>query len=367
MNIDLDIFSKKGCEDVPVTISDVAKEAGVSISTVSKVLNHWTTISPATVTKVEEAIKKLNYTPNARAVSFARQSAQNIVFLTNLYKDEAYLNPHMFDTMCGVNYILSENGYNMTLVDTSHEKVPGETLARIVAQKATDGILIHGSAINEENAFLMTKDHFPHLVIGQPIPAASHTGGSASESMGSAFDSQLCWIDTNHALAGQFAAEHLLSRGYTDVAFIGGRKTDAISMQRQKGFTSAMIRSGHRMPAEHILYTSSELQDSYRAAYKLLTSSNRPRAIACENNTIAVSVMRALHDLQIRVPEEVALLTFDIYPYSQIIDPRPTVVQIDVYDMGIQAGENILRKIKNPALLIQSYTTLPVILPGETT
>ena len=72
-----------------VTINDVANEAGVSKSTVSKVLNHWSTISPATVAKVNAAIEKLHYTPNSRAVSFARQTTQNIVYLTNLAKDSA--------------------------------------------------------------------------------------------------------------------------------------------------------------------------------------------------------------------------------------------------------------------------------------
>ena len=77
-----------------VTINDVANEAGVSKSTVSKVLNHWTTISPATVEKVHAAIEKLHYTPNSRAVSFAKGATSNIVYLTNLEKDTAYRNPH---------------------------------------------------------------------------------------------------------------------------------------------------------------------------------------------------------------------------------------------------------------------------------
>ena len=87
-----------------ITISDVANEAGVSKSTVSKVLNHWTTISPETVARVQAAIDKLHYVPNARAVSFARQAAKNIVYLTDLGQGTAYQNPHMFDIMSGTNY-----------------------------------------------------------------------------------------------------------------------------------------------------------------------------------------------------------------------------------------------------------------------
>ena len=86
-------------KDMAVTISYVATEAGVSKSTVSKVLNNRSTISPETVARVQDAIKKLNNVPNARAVSFARQTTQNIVYLTDLAQNTAYESPHMFDIM----------------------------------------------------------------------------------------------------------------------------------------------------------------------------------------------------------------------------------------------------------------------------
>lgn len=335
---------------MPTTISDVAREAGVSTSTVSKVLNNWTTISPATAARVHSAIKKLDYTPNSRAVSFARQATKNIVFLTSLGKDEAYNNPHMFDIMCGANQKLSEEGFNMTLVNTSKEAYAGETVAKVIAKKEADGMIIHGSAINREIADQIVKEQYPHIMIGHP-----------------AFESPLCWVDTNQALAGQTAAEHMLSCGYTDVAFIGGHKTDDISMQRQKGFINSMNWSGHRVVPERVFYTDSSVKDSMKATLELLSSPNRPQAIVCENNQIAVGTMRSIERLKLSVPEDIAFLTFDLYPYSNIITPTPTVVHIDVYDMGYQAGAMMLRKLENPALQIQSYTTLPVIHFGQTT
>ena len=87
-----------------VTIRDVAKEAGVSTSTVSKVLNNWSSISPATCDRVREAIRKLHYTPNARAVSFAKGASRNILFLSSLKKEEAYRNPHMFDIVVVIRH-----------------------------------------------------------------------------------------------------------------------------------------------------------------------------------------------------------------------------------------------------------------------
>lgn len=333
-----------------VTINDVANEAGVSKSTVSKVLNNWPTISPATVAKVNAAIEKLHYTPNSRAVSFARQTTQNIVYLTNLAKDSAYQNPHMFDIMCGVYRELAMQNYSLTLVDISDETHPGEKTEKVIGSHSSDGLIIHGSAINPEIASLIIDANFPHIIIGHP-----------------GFDSRLCWVDTNHALAGEYAAEHMIACGYTDVAFIGGRKTDYISSQRQKGFVSGMLDHGYRIPKRHILFTDSSREEGYEMAHTLLTGEAPPQAIICENNTLALGVVKAIQELALRIPEDIAVLTFDVYPYSSIIDPKLTVIDINVYDMGAQAGSMMIRKLENPNLLIQSYTTLPVVIQGKST
>ena len=151
-----------------ITINDVANEAGVSKSTVSKVLNGWTTISAETTSRVNEAIRKLNYIPNSRAVCFARQTTKNIVYLTNLGKAAAYYNPHMFDIMCGVHHQLSECNFTLSLVDTSEEAFPGERALMEIKSHSSDGLIIHGSAINEELADLLIKESFPHIIIGHP-------------------------------------------------------------------------------------------------------------------------------------------------------------------------------------------------------
>lgn len=336
---------------MPVTINDVANEAGVSKSTVSKVLNNWTTISPATASKVQAAIQKLNYTPNSRAVSFARQTTQNIVYLTALGKDEAYQNPHMFDIMCGVYHEVSGNGYTLTLVDISDEAYPGEKVSQVITSKCSDGLIIHGSAISKEIASLILEAGFPHIIIGHP-----------------GFESRLCWVDTNHALAGQYAAAHMLNCGYTDVSFIGGRKTDYISMQRQKGFLSGMLDAGYHIPLARIGFTNSGKEEGYLFTQSLLQSQQkRPQAIICENNTLALGVIKAIHEWNLRIPEDIAILTFDVYPYSSIIEPKLTIIDINVYDMGIQAGAMMIRKLATPDLLIQSYTTLPVLIQGIST
>lgn len=333
-----------------ITITDVANEAGVSKSTVSKVLNNWSSISPETTAKVHADIEKLHYIPNSRAVSFAKQTTKNIVYLTNLSKEAAYKNPHMFDIMCGVYHELAGKDYTLTLVDTSEETYPGESALKEINRRSADGLIIHGSAITEELAQKLISENIPHIIIGHPT-----------------FEERLCWIDTNHALAGEYAAKHMADCGYTDVMFIGGRKSDDISNQRLKGFKKGM--NNHKIPVmqRRIVYTNATRQGAYETTLQRLQENPIPHAIVCENNTLALGVMKALEELSIKVPRDTAVLSFDKYPYSSVIDPVLTIIDIDVYDMGVQAGSMMIRKLENPNLLIQSFTTLPTLIQGQST
>lgn len=332
-----------------ITIKDVAREAGVSIATVSKVINHKPSISDATIKHVEEVMKRLDYAPNSRAANLARRSTKNIIYLTSLRKDCAYSDPHMFDIMCGVQNVLAERGYSLTLVDTSLEKDPFSMVERIIMQQSADGIILHGAAMNRSLSTLLNKRKIPHIVIGQPD------------------DTRLCWVDTNHKLGGQVAVEHLADRGYTKIGFIGERETDNISNQRLSGFRSAMFAAFLDVNEEWVLHSDGGLGGSYQSALKLLQMPERPQAVICSSNLLAYGFHRVAQILNVQIPEDIALITFDQYPFSAVIDPLPTVVQIDVRDMGRTAAKMLLQEIKKPELRVQTFVTLPKLIINATT
>lgn len=333
-----------------VTISDVALKAGVSTSTVSKVINNNPTISEKTKAKVNAVIKELKYIPNSRAVSFARGSAKNIVYLSTLGKDTAYTNPHMFDIMCGVYHELTSHHYMMTLVDTSEETYPGERAIEEIKRRSADGLLIHGSIVNETLAKHLLEEEIPHIIIGHPD-----------------FETRLCWIDTDHTLAGEYAADHIAECGYENIFFIAGRRNDTISNQRLKGFKKGMIQRKIYIPQENVGYTNNTQNGAYEVALQMLQKQNPPQVIVCENNLLALGVVKALRQLSLSVPDKIALLTFDIYPYSNIIEPKPSVIDINMYDIGVQAGRMMIHKLENPRLMVQSFTALPTLIQGEST
>lgn len=333
-----------------VTIKDVAREAGVSFSTVSKVVNHSPEIPEATAEKVRAVMERLDYTPNVRASSFKRRSTRNVAFLTALKKGEVFENPHMFEILCGAHGALAKKGYSLTLVDVSEDTKPGATAKTIITNQGYDGMLVHGSAISPSVAAMMVRSQFPHIVIGKPE-----------------FSSAVCWMDTNNVLAGGIAARHLAEGGAGRIAFIGGGREERISTDRLRGVCNTLEELGQSILKENILYTNSSIAESYDAAKKQLANNPRPDALICENNTIALGALKAVRESGLSMPDELQLITFDDYPFSQVMDPPPTVVNIDVYDLGMQAASQLLKNIRNPALHVQSYITLPELIERGTT
>jgi DNA-binding LacI/PurR family transcriptional regulator len=332
-----------------ITIKDVANEAGVSIATVSKVINGSPSISQATVLKVNQVMKELDYYPNFRAQNFARKSTHNVVFITQLERNLAFFNPYMFEIMSGLQKALSTKNYSLTVVNVSSENQP-DSVNQIISQKSTDGLVIYGSVLTKEMSSLILKSSFPHVIIGAPN-----------------FESQLCWINTNNYLAGEIAANHLIEQGYGKIAFVGGAENDMITKHRLHGALTVLSDKNMKLEERYIRLGEPTIQDGCRMMKEILLAKTAPDSVICVSNYAALGVFRCLEDAKMTIPTDIGIITFDDYPFSQVTNPMMTTVNIDVYDMGNQAGKLILNKIKKPNLQVQTYTTLPnLIVRGST-
>ncbi len=332
-----------------VTIRDVAKEAGVSTATVSKVLSGSHTISEATAQNVLKAVKKLNYLPNERARSFAKRQTHSILFLAAFPEKAAYHNPHLFEIMAGAQQALDKRGYRLSIRHTAPIDAIALTEA-LSAQKAYDGIIFHASVVTKKLAALIGKQEIPHIVIGQPH-----------------FETRLCWIDTNHCLSGEVAAQHLIEKGHTKIAFIGGKPDDMISWNRLRGVRLMLDEHSISLPKAYAIQSDSDIKDGHRMAKALLKLPDPPTAVICANNPIAMGCMQYLNEKHIAIPNAMAVMTFDSYPFSQITEPKLTVVDVNMYDMGAQAARLLIEKIRKPSLQTQSFATLPELIIREST
>jgi DNA-binding LacI/PurR family transcriptional regulator len=331
------------------TIKDVAERANTSTATVSKVMNGSYSISQATADRVHAAMQELGYHPNQRARNFSRRSTQTVMWLTSLEKDISFSNPHMFEIMCGLESALTQKDY-MLMVKSISPQEAVNYIEEVYHAKLADGFVIHASVISPELDELIDRQAIPHIIVGMP-----------------SFYNHFSWIDIDNRLAGELAAKYLLEQGYQSLAFIGGTEADKISMHRLNGMLSVLNEHALILPKGHLQRGQSQCDSGYHMTQQVLNQYEKPDGIICANNYIAYGCMSALGDRGISVPEEIGVITFDDFPFSQILKPKLTVVNIDVFELGVQAGKYILQKLKKPSIHIQSYITYPILIAREST
>lgn len=333
------------------TIKDIAKEAGVSTATVSKVINDKMYVAPETREKVLQIMKRMNYTPNVSAANLARKSSKVILYADHFYKGLPYENPHMFDIICGVSHELSRKGFHLSLLnlDTSGKQA-NAILEDTIRSRVADGIIINGALVSPQMEKMLLRYDFPQICIGAP-----------------GFDSILSWIDTNHTLSSSLAVDHLISCGCRRIAFMGGREEDKIFMDRLKGFRIAMDKHGLEIPESYITYNDPNIELIVRSASKLLHQAQAPDGIICTNSLMTVGTMQAIKDAGLSIPDEISVIAFDDHPYTPMLSPAPTVIDIDLFNLGVHAGNLLLKKIRDPAMLVQTYTALPRLIQRATT
>ena len=206
-----------------VTIRDVAKAAGTSISTVSKVINRHYSISEATAARVRQVMEEMNYHPMASAQSFASGMTRKVAFLAALQRDVAFDNPHMFEMLCGLEEALQKRGYAVVLRSTDTTAVSA-LAEEVTPGRECDALAIHARCLRGCWRRCLSRTRFPTWCLGsRALPARS-------------------WIDINNVYCGVLASEHLVSLGRRRVAFLGGGEHDLISVHRLEGVRQGAAR-----------------------------------------------------------------------------------------------------------------------------
>lgn len=330
-----------------VTIYELAKAAGCSISTVSKALNDSYSISEATKTRIRTLAQEMCYTPNARARSFARKKSGTVLFVTDMYRNLAYENPHMFEIVTGATRSLEKKGYTLVLKSMTAAEAPAG-IQEAMEREQADGVLIHAAVLTRQLAAVLMKAFLPYLVIGKPH-----------------FPTGICWMDANHELAGHLAGAYLLDKGYRRVVFLTGtEEEDKISESRLRGIRAAFDEEELRMET---LPGEATYEQGILRTEGLIERAQPPEVILCTNNYLAVGCLQALRAKGFSVPGQIALMTFDNYPFSMIVEPPITAVEVDMFDMGWEAARFLMQRIRKPNLQTQSYCTAPVLIERSST
>ena len=329
------------------TIIDIAKYCNVSTATVSRVINSPGEVKEETRIKVEKAIERFKFVPNKKAQNLAKGKANVVAFVTSFEQDGAFKNPHKFEIMSGVQKVLESHGYLMLLLQVNNNI---KMVKLLYENKTVSGFIIHASSLSKELEEYILKNKVPHLVIGMFNKKCD-----------------LSWVDNNNYSCGKMAAEYLHKIKRENFIYVGGEESDNTNTFRRKGVLDYFQTKFLEVKNYKFINTHASINDGYKAIINLAKTSSLTNynSIICANNHIAVGVLRALEDLKMKVPKEIALITFDDYPFATYTKIPLTSVSINMYQLGMNAANFLLEKIKEPNLEIRTYITLPKLIERE--
>lgn len=303
-----------------VTIREVAREAGVSVATVSRVLNGTGQASAETTRRIREVAERLRYAPNEAARSLIRSRTHALgVLLPDLHGE------FFSEVIRGIDQRARAAGFHI-LVSSFHSD--GEEMERAIRalRGRVDGLILMAPHLDARALLAESGAELPTVLINVPSADAGE------------FDS----VNVDNVGGARAMVRHLVSLGHRRIAMITGGSGNYDSRERLRGYRAALRSAGiARDPSLEVAGDFTE-QGGYAAAEALLALERRPRAIFAANDAMAVGAMSALRDHGVRVPDEIALAGFDDVPIARYLTPPLSSVHVAIDELGRRATELLL-------------------------
>ena len=314
-----------------VTIKDVAREAGVSPSTVSRVLSGHPRISAETVRKVKEIMESMGYHPNLMAKSLVSRTTNTICIILPKPAEELFTNLFFMELIRGIISQARSSGYDVLISSGADEKEEAEAALRLFNGRRIDGaILLHSRKDDAVVDFLQRNNH-PFVLIGRSDRYEN-----------------ILSVDTDNVKAAYDAAAHLIGQGHKRIGFISGPPNLIVSHDRMKGYLQALEEHGLEVRQEWIM-EGEFLQDSgYLAMSFMMNLPNRPTALLVVDDMVSFGVLRGLQELKLRVPQDLALVSFNNIPLTELSTPPISSIDIGIYHLGYAAAQALIRSIQQP-------------------
>lgn len=315
-----------------VTMSAVAKAAGVSISTVSHVINGTRLVSPGTRARVNHAMDLLGYEHHAVARSLSAGSNRTIGLALT-----AASNPYWSELVVGIDREASRSGLNLMTVDTRDDpRHEAHVVANLLAHHIEGLVIAPAPGWRDLTLPLLREHPIPYVLVDRLQDLRVDQVGVENENSSSAL------------------VEHLLQLGHRRVGMVGGIKGLSTSEERRAGFLLAHRRHGLEADADLIVEGLSTSQGGRLGMLRLLSLSDAPTAVFCANNNMTIGALAALGASGLRVPQDIALVGFDDYPWADLFEPRLTTVAQPLSAIGARAVQLLLRRIIDPAAPVET-------------
>jgi LacI family transcriptional regulator len=332
-----------------VSIREVADRAGVSLGTVSNVLNHPEVVAEATRRRVQEAIEELEFVRNGSAHQLRAGQSQHLGLVVL-----DVTNPFFTEVARGVEDAANEANYVIMLCNSDDSLTKEGRYLHMLEEQRTAGVLI--TPVQDDMGYLrrLQQKEIPVVLLDRPSRGQ-----------------ELCSVTVDDVLGGELAARHLLDLGHRSIAFVRGPLSIRQCAERRTGVRRAIKKAGFD-PAEVLVdvpVAALNASSGEGCIDTILSEERKPTAIFCANDLLALGVMRGLLERKMKIPGDIALVGYDDVEFAGSLSPALTSVRQPKYQLGRAAAELLLREINEaethqhqqlvyrPELIVRASTT----------
>ena len=336
----------------PATLDDVAREAGVSRSTASRAINGGDNVSPEAQAAVDEAVRRLGYTPNRAARSLVTRRTDSIALVVPEPDTLVLTDPFLTGVLRGVNDGIAGTDLQLVLLLNRADEVPGR-IARYLGSGHVDGAIIASHHERDRLEEAVAQAHLPTVFVGRPFGDSPHH-----------------YVDVDNLAGARLATERLVAAGRRRIATVCGPQDMSAGIDRLRGWRETLVAAG--LPHDAVAESDFTAVGGAKAAEQLLDanpgSDGAPGidAIFAASDLIAEGVLRTLHDRVLRVPDDVALVGFDDLGVAQHTAPRLTTIHNPVVQTTMAATASLLGLLAGAPVPSQPQIFQPYLVEGET-
>ncbi|WP_226527212.1 LacI family DNA-binding transcriptional regulator [Metabacillus niabensis] len=311
------------------TIKDIAKAAGVSVTTVSRAINGYSDVSEKTRQKIMKLVKELNYSPNTLARGLVMNKSKTIGLLVSGLNRESEKDQITFSVLSGINECASELDYDLVLFNTNSTKQREKTYTQLCRERRVDGAIIQG---------IKTDDPYLQEVVNSDIPCVLIDYPIQSENVGH--------VTTDNKLGAKKAVNHLIELGHKNIAMINGHSKAFVSKIRLEGYMEALQEAGLSYKKEWVVNGMFEEETGKEQAIKLLKKHPEITAIFSASDLMALGILEGAKEIGRKVPEDLSVVGYDDILLAGYSNPPLTTISQNIFQLGYQAANLLIKMLE---------------------
>ncbi|WP_307337377.1 LacI family DNA-binding transcriptional regulator [Caldalkalibacillus uzonensis] len=323
------------------TIKDVAKLAGVSVSTASYALNGKGNVKPETKMKVLEAAKQLNYQKNGLAMDLKKSKTKTIALILSDLSG-----PYYSELIKGVQEVTMANGYDLIACSSIGGK--DSTAIKFLTEKRVDGVIILAHNISDEVIMASSRDGFPIIVLDRFLE-----------------DQHIISVLVNNTQGAYQATKYLIEQGHRDIAFISGPSNSVDSINRMKGYQQALEEYDIAYQSKWTFTGNFTREGGYHATKLLIMQGDLPTAVFYANDEMALGGYQAFEEMGIKIPDDISVMGFDDIQIAQYLNPPLTTVKQPKYEAGTLAAHLLFQAFDNQEINRRYDLSTDLVIRGS--